>query len=99
MISAACAEHVYDSINVSINPGPQSRGSISRRRIKMARHSSFDSEELDDGPRRLDPTEPLPLRPRPRREEEDDVEPLELGDTSSGARFGKLSDRDPSGSW
>jgi hypothetical protein len=64
----------------------------------MPRNASFDSEELDDGPRRFDAAEEIPMRPK-RRRDDDDVEPLELGDSSNRMRFGKLSDRDQSGSW
>jgi hypothetical protein len=66
----------------------------------MARSRLIDSEELDDAPLRFAHEDPLPAaKRRGRRDEDDDVEPLELGDTSNGSRFGKLIDRDLSGSW
>ncbi len=65
----------------------------------MARSRLLDSEELDDAPLRFAHDDAVPSRPRRRRDDDDDVEPLELGDTSDGSRFGKLMDRDLSGSW
>lgn len=65
----------------------------------MPRSRSFDLEELDDAPLRFSHDDATPTRPRRRRDDDDDVAPLELGDTSDGSRFGKLSDRDLSGSW
>jgi len=65
----------------------------------MARSRFYGSEELDDASPRFAHDDAAPSRPRRRRDDDDDVEPLELGDTSDGSRFGRLSDRDMSGSW
>jgi hypothetical protein len=43
--------------------------------------------------------DPPPAKLTHRDDDDDDIKPLDLGGSSGGDRFGRLTDRDTSGSW
>jgi hypothetical protein len=55
-------------------------------------------DEFDENRLRFDHEEPQSRPSRSRDYDDDGIEPLELG-SSRGDRFGRLTDRDTSGSW
>ncbi len=63
----------------------------------MPRSRALEMDEFDEGRLRFEHEEPQPRYARA-AEEDDGIEPLELGSTR-GDRFGRLTDRDTSGSW
>jgi hypothetical protein len=64
----------------------------------MPRSKAIDMDELDESRMRFDHEEPPQAKLTRSRDEDDDIEPLDLG-SSRGDRFGRLTDRDTSGSW
>jgi hypothetical protein len=63
----------------------------------MPRSKALEMDEFDEGRLRFEHEEPQ-SRSRSRDYDDDGIEPLELGSTR-GDRFGRLTDRDTSGSW
>ena len=64
----------------------------------MPRSKALEMDEFDEGRLRFDHEEPVAKVSRRRDDDDDGIEPLELGSTR-GDRFGRLTDRDTSGSW
>jgi hypothetical protein len=66
----------------------------------MPRSKLLDTEEFDEGKLRFAHEDPPPVTLMHRDDDDDnEIEPLELGGSSRGDRFGRLTDRDTSGSW